>query len=44
LESGFVPTSSRMQTFGVKARPKALKNQRCELSFFLFFSFRQKII
>jgi hypothetical protein len=44
VPAGRVPTSSRMHTFGLRALPKALKNQRCELSFFWFFSLRQKII
>lgn len=43
LVPGRVPTSSRMHTFGFRALPKALKNQRCELSLRWFFSLRQKI-
>lgn len=41
---GLVPTSRRTQTFGLIKGPKALKNQRWLLSFFLFCSFRQKMI
>jgi hypothetical protein len=41
---GIVPTSSRTQTFGCRMGPNALKNQRCELIFFWFFSLRQKMI
>src|SRR3954454_3014591 len=44
LFPGLVPTSSKMQILGVSARPNALKNQRCEFSFFWLFSLRQKII
>src|ERR1700679_3960543 len=39
---GIVPTS-RTQTLGSSTGPKALKNQQCELIFFWFFSFRQKM-
>src|SRR4051812_24657487 len=41
---GLVPTSNRIHTFGFSALPNALKNHRCEFSFFWFFSLRQKII
>lgn len=41
---GFVPTSRRIQTSGLIRGPKALKNHLWLLSFFLFCSFKQKII
>ena len=43
LLPGRVPTSSSTHTFGCSSEPNALKNQRCELIFFWFFSLRQKI-
>lgn len=44
LCSGLVPTSSKMHTFGCSTGANALKNQRWELIFLAFFSFKQNMI
>ena len=41
LRPGRVPASISTQMFGCSTSPKAWKNQRCELIFFWFFSFKQ---